>query len=64
MPPGQIHSFRDLMMPALVRVGAVTERSRGRFAEAGIPVWDDATRLESLEDRDTGAADLGRAQTE
>jgi hypothetical protein len=24
LPPGQIHSFRDLMMPALVRVGAVT----------------------------------------
>jgi hypothetical protein len=54
MPPGQIHSFRDLMMPALVRVGAVTERSRQRFAEAGIPIWDDATRLEALEDRDTG----------
>ncbi len=60
MPPGQIHSFRDLMMPALVRVGAVTERSRERFAEANIPVWDDATRLESLEDADTGVAELDR----
>jgi len=58
MPPGQIHSFRDLMLPALVRVGAVTERSRERFADAGIPVWDDATRLEALEDQDTGVADL------
>ena len=28
LPPGQVHSFRDLMMPALVRVGAVTERTR------------------------------------
>jgi hypothetical protein len=62
MPPGQIHSFRDLMMPALVRVGAVTDRSRERFAEAGIPVWDDATRLEALEDGRTGVADLDRAE--
>ncbi len=49
LPPGQIHSFRELMMPALVRVGAVTERSRERFAEAKIPVWDDTTRLDALE---------------
>ncbi len=27
MPPGQIHSFKDLMMPALVRVGAITDRA-------------------------------------
>ena len=53
-PPGQIHSFRDLMMPALVRVGAVTKRSRERFKEADIPVWEDASKLESMEDRDTG----------
>jgi hypothetical protein len=53
-PPGQIHSFRDLMMPALVRVGAVTERSRELFKEAGIPVWEDASKLESMEDQDTG----------
>jgi len=52
--PGTIHSFRDLMMPALVRVGAVTERTRARFAEAGISVFDDAHVLESLEDRETG----------
>ena len=53
-PPGQIHSFKDLMMPALVRVGAVTERSRKLYEEAGIPIWDDASRLESMEDHDTG----------
>jgi hypothetical protein len=41
--PGIIHSFRDLMMPALVRVGAVTEPTRVRFAEAGIHVYDDRT---------------------
>jgi hypothetical protein len=52
--PGTIHSFRDLMLPALVRVGAVTDRTRALFAEAGIQVHDDAHVLESLEDRDTG----------
>jgi hypothetical protein len=54
LPPGHIHSFKDLMMPALVRVGAVTDRTRALFAEAGIPVWDDTRVLESMEDADTG----------
>lgn len=61
LPPGQVHSFRDLMMPALVRVGAVTERSRALFEEAGIPIWEDATRLEALEEGDTGDIDMARA---
>jgi hypothetical protein len=52
VPPGQIHSFRDLMMPALVRVGAVTRRSRELFEKAGIPVWDDASKLRALEASD------------
>jgi hypothetical protein len=54
LPPGRLHSFRDLMMPALVRVGAVTERSRELYAREGIPLWDDASVLESMEDADTG----------
>ncbi len=54
LPPGHIHAFRDLMMPALVRVGAVTERSRQLYAEAGIPIWDDVHLLESMEDGATG----------
>ena len=54
LPPGHIHSFKDLMMPALVRVGAVTDRTRELYAEAGIPVWDDLTVLESMEDVDSG----------
>ena len=41
-------------MPALVRVGAITERSRELFKEASIPVWEDASKLEAMEDRDTG----------
>jgi len=49
LPPGHIHAFRDLMMPALVRVGAVTPRSRELYAAEGIPVWDDARMLEQME---------------
>jgi len=59
LPPGQIHSFKDLMMPALVRVGAVTDRSRELYAAEQIPVWDDLSTLESLEDTSTG--DIGLA---
>ncbi|MBW2448124.1 MAG: ferritin-like domain-containing protein [Deltaproteobacteria bacterium] len=62
MPPGQIHSFKDLMMPALVRVGAITDRTREMYAEAEIPVWEDASQLEALEDSETGVADLDRAE--
>ena len=54
VPAGQVHSFKDLMMPALVRVGAVTERTRALFAEAGIPVWDDLSVIESMEDAGSG----------
>ncbi len=61
--PGAIHSFKDLMMPALVRVGAVTDRTRALFQEHEIPVYEDATTLERLEDQDTGAAELDRADT-
>ncbi|RIL00319.1 MAG: hypothetical protein DCC71_18690 [Proteobacteria bacterium] len=57
-PPGQVHSFKDLMMPALVRVGAVTERARELYAAAQIPVFEDASVLESMENAATGAIDL------
>ena len=59
-PPDRLHSFRDLMMPALVRVGAITDRSRELFKDAGIPVWDDLTVLESMEDADIGTANFER----
>jgi hypothetical protein len=52
--PGAIHAFKDLMMPALARVGAVTERTRGLFQAEGISFYEDASILESLEDRTTG----------
>ncbi len=60
-PPDRLHSFKDLMMPALVRVGAVTDRTRVLYKEAGIPVWDDLAVLESMEDSDTGVADFDEA---
>src|SRR5574341_2006292 len=53
LPPGHVHAFRDMMMPALVRVGAVTERARQLYADAGIPVWEDVSMLESMEDANT-----------
>jgi hypothetical protein len=61
MPPGAIHSFKDLMMPALARVGAITDRTRKLFEDAGIPIYEDATTLNMLEDADTGTANLDRA---
>ncbi|HYD50131.1 MAG TPA: ferritin-like domain-containing protein [Terriglobales bacterium] len=54
LPPGHIHAFRDLMMPALVRVGAVTERTRQLYQAAGIPVWDNLQVLESMEEDAAG----------
>ena len=60
-PPGQIHSFKDLMMPALVRVGAVTDRTHALFEDEGIPVWNDTSVLESMEDSETGEIDFDRS---
>lgn len=55
---GSGHAFRDLMMPALVRVGAVTERTRELYQNADIPVWDDVRVLESMEDGATGIIEI------
>jgi hypothetical protein len=49
-PVDQVHAYRDLMLPALVRVGAITERARERYAEAGIKVYDDPSVLRAMED--------------
>jgi hypothetical protein len=48
-PSDQVHAFRDLMMPALVRVGAVTDRTRERYALANVKVYEDQTILRSME---------------
>lgn len=57
-PPGQVHSFKDLMMPALVRVGAVTERTRALYAAEKIPVFEDASVLEAMENDATGVIEF------
>jgi len=56
-PSDQVHAFRDLMMPALVRVGAVTARTRELYAAAQIPVWEDRRVLESLEDKEAASSE-------
>jgi para-aminobenzoate N-oxygenase AurF len=48
-PPGQIHSVKDLMMPALARVGLITKRTTAKYEEAGIPIWDDISVLAAME---------------
>jgi hypothetical protein len=50
LPPGQIHSLKDLMMPAIVRVGLVTPRTRALFDAAKIPVFEDQAVLRAMED--------------
>lgn len=49
LPPGQIHSLKDLMMPALARVGLLTPTVRRKYEDAGIPVFDDPRVLHSME---------------
>ncbi len=50
LPPGQIHSLKDLMMPALVRSGLVTPRTREMFEALGVPCSEDLRVLEAMED--------------
>ncbi len=54
LPPGQIHALEDLMMPAIARVGLVTERTRPLYEEAGIPITEDLSVLEAMEGGDPG----------
>ena len=50
LPPGQIHSLKDLMMPALVRAGLITPRTKAMFESIGVPVSEDLTVLHQMED--------------
>ncbi|HRK71672.1 MAG TPA: ferritin-like domain-containing protein [Micropepsaceae bacterium] len=49
LPPGQIHSLKDLMIPALYRVGLITPRVQKKYEEAGIPVFTDQRILNQME---------------
>jgi len=58
LPPGQIHSIKDLMLPAIARVGLITPTVRKKYVEAGIPIFEDTRVLQALEG---GAAPLQAA---
>jgi hypothetical protein len=62
LPPGQIHSVNDLMMPALVRAGLVTPRTKELFENAGVPVNADLTVLEAMEDGKSDVSVLNAEQ--
>ena len=51
LPPGQIHSVKDLMLPSLVRTGLITSRTKELFESIGVKVNADLTVLEAMEDR-------------
>ena len=56
--PGTLDILRDLVMPALVRAGAITARTREILEKRGVEVSDDTTKLEMLEDASTGIIEL------
>jgi hypothetical protein len=49
LPPGQIHSLDDLMLPAIARVGLITPRVRKKYEEAGIKISEDMRILHQME---------------
>jgi len=49
LPPGQIHSIKDLMLPAIARVGLITPTARKKYEQAGIPIFEDPRVLEAME---------------
>jgi hypothetical protein len=53
LPPGQIHSLKDLMLPSLVRTGLITARTKEMYEEIGIKVNADLSVLEAMEDRES-----------
>jgi hypothetical protein len=50
LPPGQVHSLKDLMIPALVRAGLITARTKELFEGVGVPINEDMTILNAMED--------------
>ena len=41
--------MKDLMLPALARVGLLTPTARKKYEEAGIPIFDDPRVLHAME---------------
>jgi len=50
LPPGQVHSLEDLMIPALVRAGLITPRTKELFEGVGVAINEDMTVLNAMED--------------
>lgn len=50
LPPGQVHSVKDLMIPALVRAGLITPRTKELFEGIGVSINEDMTILHAMED--------------
>lgn len=50
LPPGQVHSLKDLMIPALLRAGLITPRTRKLFEDIGVPINEDMKILNAMED--------------
>ena len=63
LQPGQVHSLKDLMLPALMRVGLITPRTRELFIDAGIPVNEDLTILNAMEDSKSDLNVLNEAKS-
>lgn len=61
LPPGQVHSLKDLMIPSLVRAGLITPRTKELFVGAGIPINEDLTILHAMEDAKSDQSVLNQA---
>jgi hypothetical protein len=55
---GTVRIMEDLVMPALSRVGAITDRTHEILKERGVEVNRDTSVLEKLEEVETGTAEL------
>ncbi len=60
LPPGQIHSLKHLMMPAISRVGLITPRVREMYEESGFPLHEDLTVLQRMEDAESNTNILNK----
>ncbi len=48
--PGQVHTFKDLMMPQLVRAGLVSsDRIRKKYEQAQVKMFEDVSILKQIE---------------
>jgi len=50
LPAGHVHSLNDLMIPALVRAGLITPRTKELIQGIGVPVNEDLSVLHAMED--------------